>query len=273
MKRLFVFDLDGTLAPSKSPLTEEMAGLLTQLLDVMKVAVISGGSWEQFESQLLGSIPSTEHFENLYLLPTCGTQFFHYDRAWIKDYAEDLSASERATIIASLQRALNESGVTVERVWGEVIEDRGSQVTLSALGQRAPLEAKTAWDPDFAKRRSIVAVLAPLLPDFAINMGGTTSIDVTRPGIDKAYGITKLHEHLDVAVSEMLFAGDAIFEGGNDFPVQAAGVDSILVRDPSETARVIQTVIACLGDGSNQVRSPGRAPSSTVPRRGAGHPG
>ncbi|HSN02282.1 MAG TPA: HAD-IIB family hydrolase [Acidimicrobiales bacterium] len=259
MKKLFVFDLDGTLAPSKSPLTEEMAGLLTQLLGVMKVAVISGGSWQQFESQLLGSIPSTDHFENLYLLPTCGTQFFHYERAWIKDYAEDLSASERTTVIASLERALVESGVRVERVWGEAIEDRGSQITLSVLGQRAPLDVKATWDPDFAKRRRIVAILVRLLPDFAINMGGTTSIDVTKPGVDKAYGITKLHEHLDIAVSEMLFAGDAVFEGGNDFPVQSAGVDSILVRDPSETARVIQTVIACLGDGSQQVRSPGRA--------------
>lgn len=258
MKRLFVFDLDGTLAESKSATTAEMAGLLQDLLGVMKVAVISGGSWTQFETQLLAPFSGDSRFENLYLLPTCGTQFFHYDGQWSKVYSEDLTAQQRQEIISSLQRALDESGVKVEHVWGEAIEDRGSQVTLSVLGQQAPLSAKQEWDPDFAKRRRITAILAPLLPEFAINMGGTTSIDVTKPGVDKAYGIKKLRDQLNLSLAEMLFAGDAIFEGGNDYPVQEAGVDSILVRDSRETARVIQTVIACLGDDAVQVVSPGR---------------
>ena len=94
------------------------------------------------------------------------------------------------------------------------------------------------------------------LLDFDLDMGGATSIDVTRPGIDKAFGINKLRDQLGISLPEMLFAGDAIFPGGNDYPVQLAGVDSILVRDPTETARVIQAVIACQGDGSAQSRSP-----------------
>jgi len=99
-----------------------------------------------------------------------------------------------------------------------------------------------------------------MIPGFAIHMGGTTSIDITKPGIDKAYGIAKLRDQLDIPISEMLFAGDAIFPGGNDYPAQEAGVDSILVRDPWETARVIQTVIACLGDDNEQITSPGKQP-------------
>ena len=161
-------------------------------------------------------------------------------------------------IISSLHRALDESDIKVERVWGDVIEDRGSQITLSVLGQVAPLSAKQGWDPDFTKRKKITAILEPLLPAFAINMGGTTSIDVTKPGIDKAYGIGKLRDQLGVSLKEMIFAGDAIFVGGNDYPVQEAGVDSIMVRDPRETARVIQTVVACLGDGVAQVLAPAK---------------
>ena len=194
MKELFVFDLDGTLAESKSSITAEMAGLLQQLLAVMKVAVISGGSWAQFETQLLAPFSGDVGFGGLLLLPTCGTQLYHYDGGWTKAYSEDLSAQQRKEIIAALQRALDESGVTVERVWGDAIEDRGSQITLSVLGQEAPLSAKKDWDPDFAKRKKIAAILEPLLPEFAINMGGTTSIDVTKPGIDKAYGIGKLQD-------------------------------------------------------------------------------
>ena len=258
MKRLFVFDLDGTLAQSKSSLDPEMAGLLGQLLIFMKVAVISGGTWEQFETQLLAKLTNDVHLENLFLLPTCGTQFYHYVHRWEKVYSEDLSDSERRHIIAALHDALEKSGMMAPETWGEVIEDRGSQITLSALGQQAPLSAKAFWDPDFTKRRKITAILAPLLPSFAINMGGTTSIDVTKPGIDKAYGIKKLRDQLNIPINEMLFAGDAIFEGGNDFPAQAVGVDSLLVRDTNETARVIQTVIACLGSGDAQITAPKR---------------
>lgn len=258
MKKLFVFDLDGTLAESKSSLGPEMAGLLHQLLGVMRVAVISGGAWSQFQKQLLANLPIDERLKDLSLLPTCGTQFYEYVGAWSKIYSEDLSTAEKEKIITSLTKALDESGIKVTKIWGQAIEDRGSQITLSVLGQEAPLSEKELWDPDFAKRKRIMTILEPLLPEFAIRMGGTTSIDITKPGIDKAYGIRKLRDELNISIADMLFAGDAIFPGGNDYPAEEAGVDSILVRDPNETARIIQTVIACLGDGSTQVKSPGR---------------
>ena len=134
----------------------------------------------------------------------------------------------------------------MEKHWGDLIEDRGSQITFSALGQEAPLAEKVKWDPDFAKRQKIEAVLEPMIPGFSIRLGGATSIDVTRPGIDKAYGIRKLKETLDVSIAEMIFVGDAIFPGGNDYPAKQAGVESIRVRDPEETKRVIEAICACL---------------------------
>jgi phosphomannomutase len=258
VKKLFVFDLDGTLAPSKSPLGADVAALLHDLLGIMKVAVISGGDWTQFQKQLLANLPDDERLKDLSLLPTCGTQFYEYIGHWNNVYSEDLSADERAKIIKALGDAFEQSGIKVEKTWGQVIEDRGSQITLSALGQEAPLKEKETWDPDFSKRKKVTAILEPMLPGFAIHMGGTTSIDITKPGIDKAYGIHKLREQLGIEISEMLFAGDAIFPGGNDYPAETAGVDSILVRDPFETARVIQTVLACFNDGSVQIVSPGK---------------
>jgi phosphomannomutase len=142
LKKLVVFDLDGTLAESKSPLDAEMAALLHNLLGVVKVAVISAGDWPQFEKQLLYNRPRDELLVDLSLLPTCGTKFFQYSGRWKKLYSEDFTADEKEKIVSSLNKAVAVAGFEVEKSWGEVIEDRGSQITFSALGQQAP------WNTD-----------------------------------------------------------------------------------------------------------------------------
>ena len=249
MKKLIVFDLDGTLAESKSSLDAEMSGLLHDLLAIVKVAVISGGGWPQFEKQLLSNLPHDERLVNLSLLPTCGTKFYRYESAdWKKIYSEDFTATEKEKIISSLNKALEVAGFKVEKVWGEVIEDRGSQITFSALGQEAPLEEKNKWDPDYTKRKKIKAILDKIIPQFSVRIGGSTSIDITKPGIDKAYGIGKLRDLLHISLKEMIYIGDALFVGGNDYPAEKAGVDSIPVKGPEETKRVIEAIIACLAD-------------------------
>ncbi len=247
MKKLVVFDLDGTLAQSKSSLDTEMAALLNQLLGFIKVAVISGGDWAQFQAQVLSHLANDDRLKNLSLLPTCGTQFYTYSSEWEKLYSEDFTSEQKTKIIRSLKTAIAEANQAVEKAWGEVIEDRGSQITYSALGQKAPLNEKVKWDPDFSKRKKIKGVLDTLIPEFSVRLGGATSIDVTKPGIDKAYGIRKLRDVLGIAIDEMVFVGDALFPGGNDYPAEEAGVVSIRVRDPEETKRVIEAIIACLG--------------------------
>jgi hypothetical protein len=248
MKKLIVFDLDGTLAPSKSSLAPETAALLHDLLGIIKVSVISGGAWTQFEKQLLADLPKDANLANLSLLPTCGTKFFQYKGKWTELYSEDLTAEQRKKIIDSLNKAVDETGFRAKKLWGEAIEDRGSQVTFSALGQQAPLAEKGKWDPDFAKRKKITAILEKLIPEFSIRMGGATSIDVTKPGIDKAYGIGKLRDTLHLSLKEMVYVGDALFPGGNDYPAEKAGVVSIPVKGPDDTNVVIKTILACLGE-------------------------
>ena len=248
MKKLIVFDLDGTLAESKSSLDAEMSRLLHDLLGIVKVAVISGGDWPQFEKQVLSHLPHDESLVNLSLLPTCGTKFFQYKGDWKKIYSEDFTANEKKKITSSLEKAVGIAGFKVEKIWGEVVEDRGSQITFSALGQQAPLVYKDKWDSDFTKRKKIKAILDTLIPEFSVRMGGATSIDVTKHGIDKAYGVRKLRDILAISLKEMIFIGDALFAGGNDYPAEQAGVVSIPVQGPNETKRVVETIIACLSD-------------------------
>ena len=243
MKKLAIFDLDGTLAESKSSLTPEMGKTLQSLLGVAKVAVISGGDWAQFEKQLLAGLLAGTDLSNLTLLPTCGTKFFVYQGGWKKLYADDLTPDEKKKIIDALEKAVAESGFKPDQVWGETIEDRDSQITYSALGQQAPISAKKVWDPDFARRQKLKVALDKTIPEFSVRLGGTTSVDVTKPGIDKAYGINKLIEILKIQKAEMIFMGDAIFPGGNDYPVKQVGVDSVQVRDPEETQHVVEAIL------------------------------
>jgi HAD superfamily hydrolase (TIGR01484 family) len=247
MKQLIAFDLDGTLAESKQPIGEEMAGLLARLLDVAKVAVISGGDWPQFEIQVVARLPGAADLARLFIMPTTGTKLYRFqDGTWRQIYADSFEAAERDRIMRALDEAATQAGLVETQTWGEKIEDRGTQITFSGLGQQAPLAAKAAWDPDFTKRKRLQALLRAMLPGLSINTGGSTSIDITRSGVDKAYAMRKLSEHSGVPADAMLFLGDAIYPGGNDEPVRAAGFDTIAVRDVRETGNVVRAIIGCL---------------------------
>jgi len=249
MKKLIVFDLDGTLAESKAAIDKEMSVRLTALLKVGRVAVISGGDWPQFDKQVLGHLPKGKILQGLSILPTCGTKFYQYKSGWKLLYAEDFTDKQKQKIITSLNKAVDDSGYKAKKTWGEAIEDRGSQITYSALGQQAPLDEKKKWDPDFKKREKIKKLLDKMIPEFAVNLGGATSVDITKHGIDKKYGIHKLRDVLGIAISEMIFIGDAIFPGGNDYPAKQAGAFSVCTSGAEETKKIVEGIIGCLDNG------------------------
>lgn len=247
MTKLIIFDLDGTLAESKQPVTVEMAALLARLLAQTRVAVISGGAFVQFLTQVVDHLPKFSYLKNLYLLPTSGAALYEFrDETWKKVYEERLSEREANTIIAALRAALEETGVVsgTEETWGERIEYRGGQVTLSALGQKAPIETKKSWDPSHEKRHKLRSAIAERLPDYSVGIGGATSIDVTKHGIDKAYGVRKLCERLGLLETDAIYVGDELESGGNDEAVYKTNVSTKSVKDPAETEQFIKSTLA-----------------------------
>lgn len=242
-KKLVIFDLDGTLAPSKSPLESDMAELIAKLLKIKKVAVISGGGYPQFQTQILTRLPhDTSFYSNLFMLPASGTSMYTWKGDWHQEYAEEIPLEERKRIISTLENAMEKAGfhANQQKIYGDIIEDRHSQITFSAVGQKAPIEAKAVWDPDHKKRDKIVDLIKDKLSDYDCRIGGMTSIDITRKGVNKSYGIHKLEQHLNMHIDEMVFVGDALFHGGNDYPAKATGVDCIQVKDPNETKELIR---------------------------------
>lgn len=254
MKKLIAFDLDGTLAPSKSPLPDKMGELIKALLEKFEVCVISGGKFGQFEVQLLGNLEaSATELQRLHLMPTCGTRYYLYDIAkseWDLQYAEDFTEAEKTKIKDALNKGFDDLNYREKKVYGETLEDRESQITFSVLGQDIVkelgpegVELKESWDPDNSKKQEIRDYVADIIPEFEVRVGGVTSIDVTKLGIDKAYGIKKLLTMLELGINDMLFIGDRITEGGNDYPVKAMGVDTIAVKTWEDTALVVETIL------------------------------
>jgi len=246
MKKLVAFDLDGTLALSKQPLDDDMAERIADLLDVCLVDIISGGDWPQFEKQVVSRLPERAKLANLFIQPTTGTKLYRWSGEWKPVYAELFSADERHQIETALDDAVKAEGLDEGQTWGDRIEDRGSQITFSGLGQEAPLIAKNNWDADRSKREALQKRLRQALPDLSINIGGSTSIDITRKGVDKQYGLTKLLPVAGVGKAEVLFVGDAIFPGGNDYPAKEMGLDTIKVDEIEQTRLVISTVATVL---------------------------
>jgi HAD superfamily hydrolase (TIGR01484 family) len=247
--RLVAFDLDDTLAPSKSAIDPRIGDLLVALAERVEVAIISGGQLAQFTSQVVDRLPETsaEALSRLHLLPTCGTQYYRLTPDGIVTvYAHSLTEDQKSRALAAVEEEAKRLGFWESETWGDILEDRGSQITFSALGQRAPLEAKTAWDPSGEKKNALRAAVAARIPDLEVRSGGSTSVDITRRGIDKAYGMRRLAEQTGIDLDDMLFVGDRLDPDGNDYPVLAMGVACQAVEGWHETAEFLDGLIPSL---------------------------
>lgn len=248
LPKLVIFDLDGTLTESKSNIDDATARLLAELLQKIRVAVISGAWMPQYRRQFLSRfhIPPAL-LKNLFLFPTNSTVFYCYDRGWNIVYEYKLAKEEKEKILKAFRDAFRKVGyVPPKKTYGKVIEDRLTQVSFSALGQDVVrrlgargIEMKAAWGK-LPWRKKIARELKKHLPEFSVRLGGLSTIDITRKGIDKAYGVRKILKELGVKKSESLFIGDALYPGGNDEPAKRTGVRCIQVSGPKETKKLIR---------------------------------
>jgi phosphomannomutase len=246
-KKLIVFDLDGTLTKSKSDMDSEMAELLKKLLEKKLVAVIGGGKYEIFQNQFLAKLDAySETLKNLFIFPTTATVFYKYNgQDWEEVYKQIFTSEEKEEILAAFEKTFHELDYKhPEKTYGELIEDRGGEIAFSALGQEAPLEAKEKWNkgnPDI--RAKMEEILQKYLPDMEVKVTGLTSIDITRKGVDKSYGIRQIEKYLNVPIKDMLFVGDAFFREGNDEAALQTGVLCFEVKGVEDTKNLIRYLL------------------------------
>lgn len=254
MKKVLAFDIDQTLNVAKTPITDDIAELLVKCLEHFEICPISGQKFDQFLVQIVNRLPdpSPELLTHLHLFVAQGTQYYRFDAAkkeWEQVYNYPLTDEQVKKISETIEKSARELGYWEEdklKEGDEIIENRLSQVTFSALGQKAGTEEKYAWDPDCKKREKIVARCKELAPEFDYEIGGTTSINAITPGMNKVFGMTHLLEELGVEKSDILYFGDMTQPGGNDYPVVEMGIETITVRNHEDTAFALRGILGVL---------------------------
>ena len=244
MYKLVAFDLDGTLAESKMEISREMVFLLESLQEKFEICIITGGKEEQILTQVVNRLGSLINLEKFHLMPTCGSKYLRFlDGDWTVIYENSIPEKTRSEIIFSMEQVAKDLALWEEEPYGDIIEDRICQITFSALGQKAPIEEKEKWDPSGSKKILLRDRLSLLFPDLEVKTGGTTSIDVTLKGMDKAYGVNQLLHNLGLEKNEIIFVGDRLEKNGNDYPVMSTGVATKGVKSLKETEEFIRNYL------------------------------
>ena len=273
MKKVLSFDVDQTLNVAKTPIPDEIADLLITCLNAdFAICPISGQKFDQFLIQIVNRLvergATPVDLTHLHLFVAQGTQYYKYETKgkklgpvevsvtkesdkydesnWQQVYSFPLTDEQVEKITNAIETAAKELGFWEEdklQKGDEIIENRLSQVTFSALGQKAGTKEKYAWDPDCKKREAIVKRAKELAPEFDYEIGGTTSINAITPGMNKVFGMTHLLEELGVKKEDVLYFGDMTQPGGNDYPVKQMGIDTITVRSHEDTAFALRGIL------------------------------
>jgi HAD superfamily hydrolase (TIGR01484 family) len=247
MIKVIAFDQDDTLTISKRPMQPAMAELIVELLDKYDVCIISGTNWEVMKKNDIDVLDvSAQQLAHLHIMPTTGTQYWHFvNDDWKREYAHFLTDEDVAKVAELLEKASRSLGYWCDNPAGDIIENRGSQVTMSSLGQLADPDDKKVWDPDKKKRNAIKALVEKDIKAMGLEVlsGGSTSVDVVKPGIDKAYGMRQLMKYLGVAKEEILFVGDRLDPEGNDYAVKRDGFRCVDVEKWEDTIYVIKGIL------------------------------
>lgn len=234
--KAYVFDLDDTLAESKQPIGPEIAYELSNLVKHSHVAILTGGQYQQVRSQVLEKLP--KNVADVIDVYSCSGSQYRVEGGNVT--TEMIPAKQRERISHLVELVAIEQGVWCENPKGQIIEDRLAQITFSALGQQASPAKKSGWDSDKKKRQNLVDRLQPLMPDYDFRIGGSTSIDVTPKGRDKAYGMRNFIERTNYDPAQIVYVGDSFSNSGNDFPIISTNVFCIEVSGWLHTLQLLR---------------------------------
>jgi len=236
-KHILMFDVDDTVCESTKPISEAVARVLNSLREKNFLLVFTSGSkidqvYHQLHPILKGKY---------WIMGASGSSCESVDSGGRKlIFSEEMPQEDRTKILNLLSEVVEKFNIQTMTTKEDQIQDRISQITLSCIGRGAPSDIKSSFDADRSKRKVWVDYIKERLGgEYNINIGGTTSIDITLKGVDKSTGAKKWLECMNFDKRDIMFFGDQLEDGGND-SVMKDLVDCIQVGNPMDTLNILE---------------------------------
>ena len=238
-KKVIVADVDDTICDSCQQISPEMAKQIDRMIQKgYQFAFISGTKAEDLMTMISSSLKELHH-----ILATTGTKYIIMDKGQSQIvYNHSFNAVEKKEILAAFEKLISHFKIQPLTSKEDQLQDRDSQISLSAVGRHAPSEIKAKYDPDGKIRQEWIRFLEQQLGDkYDYKIGGTTSLDVTKKGLDKEWGIRNFARYHNIPLHQIIFFGDKIYPGGNDYPATKV-VDCISVKNPKDTLQRLREI-------------------------------
>ncbi|KAI5181870.1 phosphomannomutase [Nematocida sp. AWRm80] len=239
---LFLFDVDGTLTPSREKITEEMKEFLTDLKKSVLIGFVGGSDLAKQEEQL--GEDCIQLFD--YCFPENGLHYIRKgDLVSKKSYLEYVGEETHCKLVNSLMSIMSKINLPKKR--GVFIELRTSMVNVSPIGRSCTREERKEfceYDKQHKVRENIVQAIKGEFPHLTFSIGGEISIDIFPSGWDKTYCLT----HLDnEPIRSIYFFGDMVHQGGNDHEIYSHHkVNGTQVTSPEDTIQKVKETLATL---------------------------
>ena len=237
MDRIFMFDIDGTLTPSRLQMTEEFAKFFDKWSNENKYYLVTGSDLDKTKEQL--PIAYIDRAEAIFTC--CGNQMWR-DNELIYDNKFELTSKLKNTLEVVLM-----SNQYPHR-YGNHIEDRGSMVNFSIVGRNCTQEQREhffKWDEEKGERKKISTFLKHKFKDLDAVLGGQISIDIYPKGMDKSQIFDVIKQDRLVEPREYIFIGDRTKKGGNDYPLaklmeETNNCKYFQTEGPKQTMEILQ---------------------------------
>ena len=211
MDKIYIFDVDGTLTPSRLRMTKKFAKFFDEWSSKNKYYLVTGSDLEKTKEQL--PIAYIDRAEAIFTC--CGNQMWRED---------ELIYNNKFTPPESLIEYL-EKKIKYTKYYhraGNHIEDRGSMVNFSIVGRDCTQEQREdyfKWDNQTNERKNIINNIKSIWTKLDAVIGGQISIDIYPKGNDKSQVLDIITQERLVKPDEYVFIGDGIANGGNDYPL------------------------------------------------------
>jgi len=218
MDKIYIFDVDGTLTPSRLPMTKEFQKFFKKWIKKNKFYLVTGSDLPKLQEQM-----DFLDIEAEGIFTCCGNQFWKPDPHIVNTSAE-LIYENKFELTSKLKNTLEVMLMSSQykHRYGNHIEDRGSMVNFSIVGRNCTQEQRDKyfeWDKEKGERKKISTFLKHKFPDLDAVIGGQISIDIYPKGMDKSQVFGIIEQDRLVQPDEYIFIGDRIENGGNDYPL------------------------------------------------------